>query len=129
MIINTESVVGYNNNLRRATDDMNLGVNNQVNQDTKKAGLKKMGGSKSKINPPNNHPSNQTHKQATEDQGLAPPSKQATTPSKQPATTKADFLGSPPASKSDTVDAHHVNKALVAVGALALVGVFIYSSS
>ena len=31
MIINTESVVGYNNNLRRATDDMKLGVNNQVN--------------------------------------------------------------------------------------------------
>ena len=40
MIINTESVVGYNNNLRRATDDMKLGVNNQVNQGTKKAGLK-----------------------------------------------------------------------------------------
>ena len=36
MIINTESVVGYNNNLRRATDDMKLGVNNQVNQGTKK---------------------------------------------------------------------------------------------
>ena len=27
MIINTESVVGYNNNLRRTTDDMKLGVN------------------------------------------------------------------------------------------------------
>ena len=37
MIINTESVVGYNNNLRRATDDMKLGVNNHVNQGTKKA--------------------------------------------------------------------------------------------
>ena len=44
MIINTESVVGYNNNLKRATDDMKLGVNNQVNQDTKKTGLKLMGG-------------------------------------------------------------------------------------
>ena len=31
MIINTESVVGYNNNLRRETDDMKLGVNNHVN--------------------------------------------------------------------------------------------------
>ena len=28
VIINMESVVGYNNNLRRATDDMKLGVNN-----------------------------------------------------------------------------------------------------
>ena len=44
MIINTESIVGYNNNLRRATDDMKLGVNNHVNQDTKKASLKLMAG-------------------------------------------------------------------------------------
>ena len=43
MIINTESVVGYNNNLRRATDDMKLDVNNQVNQGTKKASLKRAG--------------------------------------------------------------------------------------
>ena len=44
MIINTESVVGYNNNLRRAMDDMKLGVNNHVNQGTKKASLKLMAG-------------------------------------------------------------------------------------
>ena len=31
MVINTESVAGYNNNLRKATDDMKLGVNNHVN--------------------------------------------------------------------------------------------------
>ena len=73
MIINTESIVGYNNNLRRATDDMKLGVNNQVNQGTKKAGLKLMAGGPTKINPPNNHPSNPIHKQATEAQGLAHP--------------------------------------------------------
>ena len=51
MIINTESVVGYNNNLRRATDDMKLGVNNHVNQGTKKASLKLMAGGPSKVNP------------------------------------------------------------------------------
>ena len=56
MIINTESVVGYNNNLRGATDDMKLGVNNQVNLETKKASLKPMVGGPSKINPPNSHP-------------------------------------------------------------------------
>ena len=44
MIINTESVIGYNNNLRRTTDDMKLGVNNQVNLPTKKAALKLMAG-------------------------------------------------------------------------------------
>ena len=70
MIINTESIVGYNNNLRRSTDDMKLGVNNQVNQDTKKASLKLMEGGPSKINPPNSHPSNPIHKQATEAQGI-----------------------------------------------------------
>ena len=72
MIINTESVVGCNNNLRRATDDMKLGVNNQVNQGTKKASLRLMAGGPSKVNPPNSHPSNPIHKQATEAQGLAP---------------------------------------------------------
>ena len=56
MIINTESIVGYNNNLRRATDDMKLGVNNHVNQGTKKASLKLMAGGPSKVNPPNSHP-------------------------------------------------------------------------
>ena len=65
IIINTESVVGYNNNLRRATDDMKLGVNNHVNQGTKKASLKLM------ADGPSNHPSNPVHKQATEAQGIA----------------------------------------------------------
>ena len=66
MIINTESVIGYNNNLRRTTDDMKLGVNNQVNQGTKKASLKLMAGGPSKVKPPNSHPANLIHKQATE---------------------------------------------------------------
>ena len=52
MIINTESVVGYNNNLRKATDDMKLGVNNHVNLGTKGSSLKPMAGGTSKINPP-----------------------------------------------------------------------------
>ena len=56
LIINTESIVGYNNNLRGATEDMKLGVNNHVNQGTKKASLKLMAGGPSKVNPPNSHP-------------------------------------------------------------------------
>ena len=125
-IINTESIVGYNNNLRRATDDMKLGVNNQVNQGTKKASLKLMAGGPSKINPPNSHPLNPIHKQATEAQGLAKPSPK---PATQPATPTA----TPPAPKTtattESVDPHHVNKAVVAVGVLAIVGVIIYASS
>ena len=123
MIINTESVVGYNNKLKMSTADMKLGVNNQVNQDTKKAGLKKMAGGPSKINPPNSHPSNPVHKQATEAQSLATPATQPATPATQPTTP-----ATPPA-KPKLVDTHHANKALIAVGALALVGLIIYSSS
>ena len=120
MIINTESVVGYNNNLRRATDDMKLGVNNHVNQGTKKAGLKLMGGGPSKVNPPNSHPSNPIHKQATEAQGLAPP-----------ATPLAALVTPPaaPPATAEPVDPHHVNKMLVAVGGMSLVGLIIYASS
>ena len=90
MIINTESVVGYNNNLRRATDEMKLSVNNHVNQGTKKASLKLMAGGPSKVNPPNSHPSNPIHKQATEAQGIAPrPTTPATPSPTQPATPPA----------------------------------------
>ena len=114
MIINTESIVGYNNNLRRATDDMKLGVNNHVNQGTKKASLKLMAGGPNKVNPPNSHPSNPVHKQAT-------PATPAT-----PA-PQLDTVNTP--ATTEPVDSHHVNKALIAVGALALVGPIVYASS
>ena len=44
MIINTASVVGYNNKLKKAVPGTRLGVNNGVNTDTKKAALKLMAG-------------------------------------------------------------------------------------
>ena len=129
MIINTESVVGYNNNLRRATDDMKLGVNNQVNLGTKKASLKLMAGGPSKVKPPNSHPANPIHKQATKAEGLAP--KQAT---RAPATQTQPTDTATPAqtqtqSTTESVDSHHVNKTLVAVGVLACVGLIVYASS
>ena len=126
MIINTESIVGYNNNLTRATDDMKLGVNNQVNQGTQRASLKHMAGGPSKVNPPNSHPSNPIHKQATEAQGLA--TKPAPHPAIQPSTPTPAPVAAP-APKPEPVDTHHTNKAVIAVGALALVGLIIYSSS
>ena len=74
MVVNTESVVGYNNNLRTAdpTQGVKLGVNNGVNQGTKKAALAPMAGGPSKVNPPNSHPANPIHKQAVQAQELAP---------------------------------------------------------
>ena len=65
MIINTESIVGYNKKLKQAKAGMKLGVNNDVNLGTKKAALQLMDGGPSKINPPNSHPSNPIHKAAT----------------------------------------------------------------
>ena len=123
MIINTESVVGYNHNLRRATDDMKLGINNHVNQGTKKASLKLMAGGPSKVNPPNSHPSNPIYKQATEAQGIAKHTPAPATPA-QPATPTP----APPVA-TEPVDSHHVNKTLVAVGVLAVVGLIVYASS
>ena len=65
MLINTESTVGYNNQLKQAVQGMKLGINNEVNTSTKKAALQLMAGGKSKINPPNSHPSIPIHKAAT----------------------------------------------------------------
>ena len=138
MIINTDSVVGYNNNLRRATDDMKLGVNNQVNLATKKASLKLMAGGPSKVKSPNSHPANPIHKQATEAQGLAPktqtqtPTTQTQTPTTQTQTdtqetdTQEQSLTT---TTTESVDSHHVNKALLCVGVLVLVGFIVYASS
>ena len=64
MILNTGSVVGYNNKLRQVGPGMKLGVNKDVNKGTKKSALHLMGRGPSKINTPNRHPSNTTHKAA-----------------------------------------------------------------
>ena len=44
MVINTGSVAGYKNQLRQATPNMKLGVNNSVNLETKKVGARLMDG-------------------------------------------------------------------------------------
>ena len=75
MVINMGTVIGYNNQLKQAVPGMKLGVNDEVNKSTKKAGLKLMAGGPSKINPPNSHPSNPIHKEATQKKGPAPEEK------------------------------------------------------
>ena len=42
MAINTERADAYNNKLRQATPNMNLWLNNDVNKETKKVGLRLM---------------------------------------------------------------------------------------
>ena len=73
MIINTESIVGYNNKLKQAQAGMKLGVNNDVNLGTKKSALQLMDGGPSKINPPYSHPSNPIHKAAQSQTKEKPP--------------------------------------------------------
>ena len=41
MVINTASKIGYNNDLRRASPQMRLGVNDNVNVDIKQIGIPK----------------------------------------------------------------------------------------
>ena len=123
MIINTESIVGYTNNLTRTTDDMKLGVNNHVNLGTKNSSLKPMTGGPSNINPPNSHPSNPIHKKATEAQGHAVKKKPTTPATAAPATlTQTPTTNTTTTTKADKDDTHHVNKALAGFGALVFVG-------
>jgi len=98
MIINTESVVGYNNKLKQAIPGMKLGVNYKVNLDTKKGGP-------SKINPPNSHPSNPIHKAETQK------------PPKEPTTVASD--------KEQKIEPatpqHEINKFAITVGMVGVV--------
>ena len=49
LLINTQTTIGYNNKLKKATAEMKLGMNNTINSDTKLVGIKLMDGGKSKI--------------------------------------------------------------------------------
>jgi len=80
-------------------------VNNEVNPETKKAGLKHMAGGPSKINPPNSHPSNPIHKAATAESGRKPASTET-----QQAQPKA----------ADKTPQHEINKKAVIVSLVGL---------
>ena len=115
MVINTGSVIGYNNQLKQAIPGMKLGVNDEVNKSTKKSGLKLMAGGPTKINPPNSHPSNPIHKQATQPEKNRPETEEQTP---QPDEPVKDVGGT---------ETHENNKAaiaIVAVGVAALIYAF-----
>jgi len=126
MIINTASTVGYNNKLKQAVSGMKLGVNNEVNPDTKNAGLKLMAGGPSKINPPNSHPSNPIHKAATAEsrrgkplgpgRGVEPHRKRASTETQQAQPTAQKIEPTAP----DKTPQHEINKTAVIVGVVGL---------
>ena len=111
MVINSGSVVGYNNQLKQAMPGMKLGVNDEVNTSTKKAALKLMAGGPSKINPPNSHPPNPIHKEATQEKG---PATEEQTPDK------------PITNAGGSTETHENNKVAVAVAAVGAAA-FIYT--
>ena len=119
MVINTESTIGYNNQLKQATPDMKLGVKSDTNLGTKKASIKPMDGGPSKINPPNSHPSNPIHKQAMEALGLGEKKSKtpALTQTEEPTSTQTEASD---AKQTDSHNSHHINKAIIAVGAVVL---------
>ena len=50
LVINTESIVGYNNELQKASEGMQFGVNDRVNEKSKAVGIKhNLGDSKAKL--------------------------------------------------------------------------------
>ena len=114
MVINTGTVIGYNNQLKQAVPGMKLGVNDEVNKSTKKSGLKLMGGGPTKINPPNSHPSNPIHSGVNP----TPPSSKGLDAS---ATTNKNLARTASA-------AHENNKVAIAIGAVA-VAALIYAST
>ncbi|KAL9968672.1 hypothetical protein ACROYT_G020790 [Oculina patagonica] len=104
MVINTESVVGYNNQLKQAVVGMKLGVNDEVNKATKKVGATSMSGGPSKVNRPTSHSSNPIHKAAKKEPAPHTPS--------AGTVTKTDEKQKP-----DTEDtAHEKNKIYLIAG-------------
>ena len=88
---------------------MKLGVNNELNPETKKAALKLMEGGPSKINPPKSHPSNPIHKAATAE------SKKASLPETQQAQAQKIEHKAP-----DKTPQHEINKTAVFVSVVGL---------
>ena len=112
MIINTESIVGYNNKLKQAKAGMALGVNNSVNLEAKKSALQLMDGGPSKINPPNSHPSNPIHKAAMAAQSPRPKE----TVSEKPLQDKQTSEKTP-----NKTPQHEINKTAVIIGVVGIV--------
>ena len=114
MIINTESIVGYNNKLMQAKAGMKLGVNNDVNLGTKKTALQLMDGGPSKINPPNSHPSNPIHKAAMAAQSPRPNDGQTSEKTSNEETPNERPL-------SEKKQQHEINKTVVIIGIMGVV--------
>ena len=98
LVINTESIVGYNNKLQKADENMKFGVNVGVNEKSKSVGIKhNMGDSKVKL-------PHVVVKKVVPKEPLEVP---------KPAGPKVETV-------SSTEDVHETNKSVYMIGAVAL---------
>ena len=126
MVINTASTVGYNSQLKQATTNMKLGVNNNVNTETKKVGLRLMDGGPSKVNVPNSHPFNPIHKEAMKAQGMGGQKKEA--PNKQADPVPSEQAAPLPNKEAGT-PRHGTNKIMTVVATIGVAGLLVFSFS
>ena len=99
----------------QAKAGMRLGINNDVNLGTKKAALQHMDGGPSKINPPNNHPSNPVYKAAMAAQNPKPADGKPETQTDGALETQTDGV-----TETQTPQ-HEINKTAVIVGVVGVV--------
>ena len=121
-------MVGYNNKLKQAVPGTKLGVNNELNIETKKSALKLMEGGPSKINPPNSHPLNPVHKTATADQDprLAKKRVHFTLPSDEVGQIKETF--EEPQKETNKNEHHEINKTTVIIGVVGVAALLILAT-
>ena len=122
MVINTASTVGYNNQLMQATTNMKLGVNNNVNTETKKVGLRLMDSRPSKVNVPNSHQSNPIHKEVMKAKGMGGRKKEVPKKQSDSETEQAD-----PAPNKGAGTKHDANKIMTVVAAIGVAGLLVFS--
>ena len=103
MVVNTESVVGYNNKLKKATTFMRIGINSDLNIPVRRSALKHNLGSRAVKLP---HSGVETQNNNQENKATENPAKQQATATKNPATADAE-PGKP--EKAKTVSTSHEN--------------------
>ena len=112
MIIDTGSIVGYNNKLMQAKAGMKLGVNNDVNLGTKKAALQLMDGG----------PSNPIHKSAMAAQSPWPDLKKNDKQASEKPPIVSEKL------QIDVSEKHEINKTAVIIGIVGVVALLFMAS-
>ena len=120
MVVNTESVVGYNNKLKKATSFMRIGVNSDLNIPVRRSAPKHNLGSRavklphSGVETQNNNQENKA-KETAKPERSSDPAKQQATATENPATADVE-----PGTKTvSTSHENNLNVLIIIAGGLA----------